>query len=587
MSAHYSTEPTPTASATLNTTFGPLHIALFAKQTPLTCKNFLQHCQDGYYTGTIFHRVVPDFVIQGGDPTGTGSGGTSIYEYPEFEYDPQGRDPNERIILRDELHSRLRFNRRGLLGMAKSEDGSYGSQFFITLANTERELNGQCTMFGRIEGDSIFNVLKIADAERVEGSERPVYPVKITSCAVGELGPLEGKLLKRQLTAPRTMENDEDKQALKKRKKKPNPKAAKALLSFGADDGDEDMPDLPTKPIYGSDAQQDTGKTSNMTKTKTKKDSESRKRLRSRSPSTHHHKEPSYLPKSPNPIDQLPLGDPEKPSRSPSPSPHQHVEHQPKQTYLSRTNAEIEAMKNSMRRTTTIPDQTEGGKKKSALDEMIPETAIRGRKRPTASSTGTGTTTGTDETLKLFNAFKNKLENADSQNQKSHHHNQNHNHHNGRTTTNQPKTNKTKQNNNLNIEQESQEEEQEQEAQLCDLHFIANCQSCKEWDNNNNENEHENDQNSTDDNEDNNWLTHKLQFGKDTLGKDISWKRDHPDDIDSLMVIDPREKEREILGRGRSGKDREKGTIDDNKRGFERDRERERKLDKIGHLEWR
>lgn len=184
---------------------------------------------DDYYAGTIFHRVDPDFIVQGGDPTGTGSGGTSIYEYPEFEYDPDARDPNEKIVLRDELHSRLRYTRRGLLGMAKSEDGTYGSQFFITLANTERELNGQCTMFGRIEGESIFNVLKIAEAERIEGTERPVYPVKVTSCEVGELGPLAGKVQKRQLTAAPSKE--EAKPAAGKKKRKP--KGGKTLLSFG------------------------------------------------------------------------------------------------------------------------------------------------------------------------------------------------------------------------------------------------------------------------------------------------------------------------------------------------------------------
>lgn len=251
MSAHYSTEPAPTASATLNTQFGPIHIALFAKQTPLTCRNFLQHCLDGYYTGTIFHRVVPDFIIQGGDPTGTGSGGTTIYEYPEFEYDPTGRDPNEKIVLKDELHSRLRFNRRGLLGMAKSEDGSsYGSQFFITLANAQRELDGVCTLFGRVEGESIFNVLKIAEAERVEGSERPVYPITVTSCEVGEMGPLAGKLVKRQLTAPRVSATEEASKPPSKKKKNKAAKAGKALLSFGGDEGDEDMPDLPAKPKF-------------------------------------------------------------------------------------------------------------------------------------------------------------------------------------------------------------------------------------------------------------------------------------------------------------------------------------------------
>ncbi|PIG90318.1 peptidyl-prolyl cis-trans isomerase [Aspergillus arachidicola] len=478
MSAHYATEPNPTASATINTTFGPLHISLFATQTPLTCRNFLQHCQDGYYTDTIFHRVVPGFIIQGGDPTGTGSGGTSIYEDPEFEYDPEARDPNEKVVLRDELHSRLRYNRRGLVGMAKSEDGSYGSQFFITLGNTERELNGQCTLFGRIEGDSIYNMVKIAEAERVEGTERPVYPVKITSCEIGELGPLAGKIKKRQITATRTAKT-EDKPAPKKKKKN---KGGKTLLSFGDDgDADEDMPIRPAKPKFNS-----------------------------------------------KPETQLPLPKPESPDRSPSPAPAPA----PKQSFLSRTNAEIANLKASMRRTAhTGPADT--GHKKSALEAMIPETAIRGRKRPppgtsasTNSSNGiTGFSSSADnETLKLLNAFKAKLESADSPD--------------------------------------------DEEAQLCDLHFIANCQSCKSWD----------DDQTADGGkagvaaeDEEGWLTHELRFGKDTLGKDLNWKREHQD-ADSLMVIDPREKEKEYVG----GK----------RRGLERDRERDRKRERAGNLEW-
>ncbi|TPR10224.1 Myb-like DNA-binding domain family protein [Aspergillus niger] len=259
MSTHYNTEPTATASATLHTTLGPLHIALFASQTPLTCRNFLQHIQDNYYAGTIFHRIIPNFILQGGDPTGTGSGGTSIYEEPEFEYDPTARDPNEKVVLRDELHSRLRFNRRGLVGMAKAEDGSYGSQFFITLGDASRELNGQCTLFGRIEGDSIYNVLKIAEGEVVEGTERPVYPVRVTGCEVGELGPLEGKIVKRDLTARSsataagTGEGKGEKKAAQA-KKKGKAKGGKTLLSFGDDEGEEgeEMPVRPAKPKYNA-----------------------------------------------------------------------------------------------------------------------------------------------------------------------------------------------------------------------------------------------------------------------------------------------------------------------------------------------
>ena len=145
MSSHYNTEPPATGSVRLHTTAGPLDISLFAKQTPLTCRNFLQHILDGYYDSTPFHRVVPGFVIQGGDPTGTGDGGQNIYDDREFERDPKTGD---KVIFGDELHSRLKFNRRGLLGMAKMDESTYGSQFFVTLGDARAQLEGKCTMFG-------------------------------------------------------------------------------------------------------------------------------------------------------------------------------------------------------------------------------------------------------------------------------------------------------------------------------------------------------------------------------------------------------------------------------------------------------
>ena len=80
MSSIYNLEPQPTASVILHTTSGDLSVELFAKQTPLTSRNFLQHCLDGYYDNTVFHRLVPGFIIQGGDPTGTGNGGECIYD---------------------------------------------------------------------------------------------------------------------------------------------------------------------------------------------------------------------------------------------------------------------------------------------------------------------------------------------------------------------------------------------------------------------------------------------------------------------------------------------------------------------------
>lgn len=539
MSTQYASEPNATASATLNTTVGPIHIALFANQAPLTCKNFLQHCKENYYAGTIFHRVAPEFVIQGGDPTGTGSGGTSIYEYPEFEYDPEARDPNERVVLRDEIHSRLRFNRRGLVGMAKSEDGTYGSQFFITLANTEREMNGQCTLFGRLEGESIFNVLKIANAERIEGSERPIYPIKVTSCEIGELGPLAGKLKDRQTVSTTS---SGDKPATKKKKK--NAKAGKVLLSFGGDEGEEEIPMRPAKPKFNTklvaDAPGATVDTPPTSKPHTDEKKPTRKRPRSPSPKRPSPSENSH-PKVPEPETQLPVPDPESPSRSPSPP--------VKASKASRMNAEIESLKASMRRNVDT-GPSDSGRKKSALEAMIPETAIRGRRRPPPGSangaaSGSGPKSAAEnEALKMFNAFKAKLESSNT-------------HSSGQASRAHANEDSTKDQN---------EDADDEEAQLCDLHFIANCQSCKSWD--------DPDAAEADDaREDEGWLSHELHFGKDSLGKDLNWKKDHRDDIDSLMVIDPREKEKEITQGGR-------------RRGLQRDRERERKRERAGDLEW-
>ncbi|KAG0155556.1 hypothetical protein PDIDSM_2727 [Penicillium digitatum] len=533
MSSQYASEPNPTASATLNTTVGPIQIALFANQTPLTCKNFLQHCKDNYYADTIFHRVAPDFVIQGGDPTGTGSGGTSIYEYPEFEFDPEARDPDERVVLRDELHSRLRFNRRGLLGMAKSEDGTYGSQFFITLANTEREMNGKCTIFGRWTA-----VLKIAG----ERAERCFYPIKVTSCEVGELGPLEGKLKDRKTVS--TTAGKTEKAPSKKKKKAT--KGGKTLLSFG-DEGDEEIPMRPAKPKFNTNLVVDApGAKPEISNPQRRAEAPSQPRKRPRSPSLDRapSAERKKRPKTPEPEAQLPLPDPESLARSPTPE-----DPPAKESKLSRTNAQIAALMASMRRDVDVNPKTIG-RKKSALEAMIPETSIRGRKRPPpgtangSSRNGTGPSSAAErEALQLFNAFKAKLEGAKPA---------------PITRTSQSKSHTD------NDTKNQKEDEEDEEAQLCDLHFIANCQSCQAWNDPKVE---------VDDPEqqDGGWLSHELRFGKDTLGKDLNWKREHGGEADSLMVIDPREREKEVVGR---------------KRGFQRDRERERKRERVSDLEW-
>ncbi|GAO99730.1 peptidylprolyl isomerase [Fructobacillus ficulneus] len=104
--------------ATIKTNYGDIDLALFADQAPKTVENFTTHAKDGYYDGVIFHRVIPEFMIQGGDPDGSGRGGESIWGKP-FE---------------DEFSDEL-FNLNGALSMANAGPGTNGSQFFIVQAS--------------------------------------------------------------------------------------------------------------------------------------------------------------------------------------------------------------------------------------------------------------------------------------------------------------------------------------------------------------------------------------------------------------------------------------------------------------------
>ncbi len=117
----------------LKTTVGEIEIELWSKECPLACRNFIQLCMEGYYNNTIFHRLIPEFIVQGGDPTGTGEGGESIYGHP----------------FKDEFHQRLRFSRRGLVAMANAGKDDNASQFFFTLGPCT-ELQKKHTIFGKV-----------------------------------------------------------------------------------------------------------------------------------------------------------------------------------------------------------------------------------------------------------------------------------------------------------------------------------------------------------------------------------------------------------------------------------------------------
>lgn len=599
MSSHYATEPPPTATVLLHTTAGPLTISLFAAQTPLTCRNFLQHVLDEDYSGTLFHRVAPGFVIQTGDPTGTGEGGTNIYEDREFEhYDDDwarvmGREKGEKIRFGDEVHSRLKFNRRGLVGMAKGtgdgKGGGYGSQFFVTLADCRAELDGKCTMFGRVEGEGIYNVVKIAEGELVEGTERPLYPEKILSAEIIEMpkGEAWQKLRKREKIAQRVVETSVKKKPAKK-------KAGKALLSFGGDDeGDEDGPRVAVRPkkakfnpnlIEGGEVEGDRpSKVNGKAQMKERLPVERRKAPtpppvsstlpqkrkaslesinNSSSASPVHRRQPSFH----DPTTQLPLRDPESPSRSPTP-----VDHRASVSKTSALQAEIDALKASMRRNVATPND-ENKHKKSSLESLIPATSTRGRKRPRP---GDSNAKEDASALKMLNAFKARLEAAGGQTQRSQPVS---NGVSGSKLTGQrhsPGVDRTNDANSrgglvantspptdsgVTAEEESKPDADDtEEASLCDLHFIANCQSCSSWDQEANSGRPEEGPDVLPDRDDDDggtrWMSHSLSFAKDRLGKDLTWKKKNEEE---LVVIDPREKERGLKQARRKDRDRER-----------------------------
>ncbi|MEM6911775.1 MAG: peptidylprolyl isomerase [Verrucomicrobiota bacterium] len=133
-----------TIKITLHTEKGEIHLTLFPSETPLTCANFLHLAQRGFYDGLTFHRVIPDFMIQGGDPNGTGSGG------PGYQFG-------------DECKAHLKHDKPGILSMANAGPGTNGSQFFITHVATPW-LDGKHTVFGEAkESQNVIDIIEGGD----------------------------------------------------------------------------------------------------------------------------------------------------------------------------------------------------------------------------------------------------------------------------------------------------------------------------------------------------------------------------------------------------------------------------------------
>jgi peptidyl-prolyl cis-trans isomerase B (cyclophilin B) len=143
-------------SATLHTSEGPIELELHSEDAPKTVDNFVKLARDGFYEGVVFHRVIPDFMIQGGDPTGTGTGGPGYQFEDEF---------NEHPV------------ERGALAMANAGPNTNGSQFFIVTVESAPWLDGKHTVFGRVTS-GIDVVDRISQVDR-DANDRPREPVTI------------------------------------------------------------------------------------------------------------------------------------------------------------------------------------------------------------------------------------------------------------------------------------------------------------------------------------------------------------------------------------------------------------------------
>ncbi|MBA3243863.1 MAG: peptidylprolyl isomerase [Actinobacteria bacterium] len=152
-------------TATLHTSEGPVEVELFPNEAPKTVENFTKLARDGFYDGLKFHRVIPDFMIQGGCPQGTGTGGPGYQFEDEF---------NEHKVV------------KGALAMANSGPGTNGSQFFIVTAEATPWLDGKHTVFGQVRsGQDVVD--RISQADR-DSRDMPKSEITIEKVEIGTGG---------------------------------------------------------------------------------------------------------------------------------------------------------------------------------------------------------------------------------------------------------------------------------------------------------------------------------------------------------------------------------------------------------------
>ncbi|HEX4520706.1 MAG TPA: peptidylprolyl isomerase [Gaiellaceae bacterium] len=151
------------SEATITTNRGPIGVELFDEDAPKTVANFVKLAGDGFYDGVIFHRIIPNFMIQGGDPTGTGMGG------PGYKFEDE---PNEHRVV------------KGALAMANSGPNTNGSQFFIVTADSCPWLDGLHTVFGQVT--SGMELVDELGSTATDSNDRPLDEVRIESVELGD-----------------------------------------------------------------------------------------------------------------------------------------------------------------------------------------------------------------------------------------------------------------------------------------------------------------------------------------------------------------------------------------------------------------
>jgi peptidyl-prolyl cis-trans isomerase B (cyclophilin B) len=151
------------STAVMKTNHGDIQLELFDEDAPKTVENFRKLSADGFYDGVIFHRVIKDFMVQGGDPTGTGTGG------PGYTFEDE---INEQKIV------------RGALAMANAGPNTNGSQFFIVTTDAAPWLDGKHTVFGRVvEGMEVVDAI---EGSETDGRDKPKDDAVIQSVELGE-----------------------------------------------------------------------------------------------------------------------------------------------------------------------------------------------------------------------------------------------------------------------------------------------------------------------------------------------------------------------------------------------------------------